>query len=298
MLAQLLARLAEQRLASERFEVVVVDDGSASPGSAPASSGLRLRLLSHPESRGPAAARNTGWRAAHGSLIAFTDDDCLPEPTWLDALLAAWGDDAAVVVQGRTEPVPAERHLMCPLSRTQVVGGPDMLFETCNVAYPRALLELVGGFDEWFKHACGEDVDLGWRAVKAGARLVFSEEALVHHPVHRLGLARLIRHTWRWSDAVRVLAKHPEIRRMMVARVFWKPTHPPLLAALAGGALAVRYRAPLLGAAAGVPYLRLRAGEHRSPRKLARWLPVHVAVDLCELATMLYGSVRHRTLML
>lgn len=300
-LAALLRSLAAQRLPRHELEVIVVDDGSQGGPPGPVE-GPPVRVLRHASPRGPAAARNTGWRAARAPAIAFTDDDCEAAPGWLAALVSVLGGDEATIVQGRTEPHPAERARLTPLSRTQTVAGPDSLFETCNIAYPRALLERVGGFDESFRHPCGEDVDLGWRARKAGAQVEFAPEALVYHAVHEPGVWAAARQTLRWTDAVRVVKAHPETRRRLVAGCFWKPTHPRLLAALAGALYAARTRRPAAAVAASLPYLahhrRAYAGARRPWAAAARRLPAHLAIDLCEVATMAAGSLRHRTLML
>jgi glycosyltransferase involved in cell wall biosynthesis len=297
-LRRLVDSLAEQSLDPSRFEVIVVDDasnGDPLPGVAP--EGIRLRLIRHPASRGPAAARNTGWRAAGAPLIAFTDDDCVASPRWLEAVLSGAGGNGEVILQGRTE--PADRAQVRPLSKTMEVNGPNGLFETCNVAYSRTLLERVGGFDEEFRHACGEDVDLASRAIAAGGQPAFSGDALVRHAVHQPGLRGTLRSTIYWTDAVRALKRNPETRAMLHQRVFWKATHPRLLLAAAGVVLAARTRRPWLAAIAAAPYLaHYRRVYGGSPLAAARRLPAHLAVDACEIGTMVAGSVRHRTLML
>ena len=88
------------------FEVVVVDD--ASPGDvadvvarhADGVAAVPIRYLRQPENRGPATARNRGWRATDAVIVAFTDDDCVPAPGWL-AALAREVDAGADLVQGR-----------------------------------------------------------------------------------------------------------------------------------------------------------------------------------------------------
>jgi cellulose synthase/poly-beta-1,6-N-acetylglucosamine synthase-like glycosyltransferase len=297
-LRRLVDSLAEQSVDPSRFEVIVVDDASAGePLQGAAPDGLRLRLIRHPSSLGPAAARNTGWRAAEGRLIAFTDDDCMAAPGWLEAMLAAAGPNGQAIVQGRTE--PTDRSQVGPLSKTMEVSGPNGLFETCNVAYPRALLERVGGFDEQFRRACGEDVDLASRAIAAGGRPAFAPDALVRHAVHQPGLRGTLRSTTQWTDAVRALKLNPEMRAMLHQRMFWKPTHPRLLLAAAGAIVAARRRRPSIALLAAAPYLAHYAREYRgAPLTAARWLPAHLAVDACEVGTMVAGSVRHRTLML
>jgi GT2 family glycosyltransferase len=285
-LAAALAALRAQTLPAEHFEVVVVDDGS----DPPARAGEGVRMLRHGRPRGPAAARNAGWRAARAPLVAFTDDDCVPSPGWLEALVAA-ADGDRVVVQGRVEPRPDQRRLLGPLSHTIEIGGPNRLFVTANVAYPRALLERVGGFDEWFQRACGEDVELGARAVKAGAEVRFAPDALVHHEVRPLRLSEHVRHTLKWGDSVRALSLHPELRGLLIAGVFWKPTHPRLLLA----ALGLATRRPLLALPYALHLRRLYGGDLGAA---ARAAPAHLAIDATEVATMVAASARHRTLML
>jgi len=289
----LLAALRAQTLGAGRFEVILVDDGSQPPAGAPPD-GLSLRVLRHDHARGPGAARNTGWRAARAPLVAFTDDDCTPAPEWLAALAEAAAGEAAVIVQGPVSPPPEQRDAVRPLSHTIEVRGPDRLLATCNVAYPRALLERLDGFDESFRRSA-EDVDLGARARRAGARTVFAAAAVVHHEVRQPSLPELLRHATKWTDSVKAVGAHPELRELLVAGVFWKPTHPRLLLALAGLAT----RRPLAALAAAFPYLlHLRRAYGGDARTAAAMLPTHLAVDLCELGTMVAGSVRHRTLML
>src|SRR5918999_1148194 len=120
---------------------------------------------------------------AGGTFIAFTDDDCVPTPGWLEALLAAAGERDDVVVQGRTLPNPAESDGLGAFARTMNITGATPHFETCNIMYPRALLERVDGFDEQFPAPAGEDSDLGIRARGAGGVQVYEPAALVHHAV-------------------------------------------------------------------------------------------------------------------
>lgn len=121
-LERLLRALAKQDLPAGDFEVVVVDDASpdgtgAVLAKAEASGTLPLRVLTQPVRRGPAAARNLAWRSTGAPVIAFTDDDCVPDPGWLRAGLAALDGRARVAV-GRTAPSPDQLHLAgAPFSR-------------------------------------------------------------------------------------------------------------------------------------------------------------------------------------
>ena len=205
-LAFALEALGRQTLAAERFEVVVVRSGSEGP-LAQAPAGVAARFLDHPGPAGAAAQRNRGWRATSAPLVAFIDDDSRPAPDWLETLLgAADGDER--IVQGRIEPDPGEAHLLFGLARSHRIAGPSPRFETGNIAYPRALLERLGGFDERITGAdWGEDTDLGLRAQAAGAEVVYAEDALVWHAVVTRSLRTALRDTRRHAALVAQLAR-------------------------------------------------------------------------------------------
>lgn len=309
-LPRLVDALAAQALDPGSFEVLIVDDGSSPPVAeavvAPLrAAGVEARLIRSESARGPAAARNRGWRAARASLVAFTDDDCRPQPGWLAALLARAAAEPRTVVQGLTVPDP-EDGTPGPFDRTQLVDGPALTFETCNIAYPIELLERVGGFDESFRWPCGEDVDLGWRVRAAGGASTFDYGALVHHAVLPTSTSSRLREAWHAVDNVRVLRTYPGLRCLLVHRIFWKDSHPPALAALllalaawAGGGGRRRLAlAALAPAAPALHHLRRYRANRWPSRRLAADVPRHLATDLVELAAMLRGSVRHRTLVL
>jgi GT2 family glycosyltransferase len=294
-LAALLAALESQTLGREEVEVVVVDDGSA----VPAPPHVRIdKLIRHERSLGPATARNAGWRAASAPLIAFTDDDCRPEPIWLEAGLAAHRATPGALVQGRTRPEPLEEERLAdPLARSIRVDRLGPFFETCNVFYPRALLEAVGGFDESIPTAGSEDTDLALRALEAGAGAAFAPGALVNHAVHDFGVAHAMRFSWRWRTLVRLVKRHPRLRAVFPWRGrIWRESHARLILALAGLALARRNPLFLLWIA---PYLGYRHGY--SPgglRRALRELPRTGPVDLSELAVLAAASARHRRMLL
>ena len=277
-------------LEGEDVELFVVDDGSqdATPELLAGVAHARLD-----PARGPAAARNVGWRATEAPLVAFIDDDCVAQPGWAGALAAAAGGDDRVLVVGRTEPDPRELDRLGAFSRTQSVQGAGPYFQTCNIAYPRALLERLGGFDEAFSHF-GEDTDLGHRALAAGAEPRFAPDAVVHHAVHDVGPVGLVRGSQRWADAVRLLQRHRALRETLWLGIFWKRPHAPLIAAIAA---ALTGRRLVLAAALAV-WAALHRGEHGSPAGLVAALPAHLAVDAAELVAMLRGSLEFRSLVL
>jgi histidinol-phosphate phosphatase family protein len=133
------------------------------------------------EARGPAAARNRGWRASQADWIAFLDDDVVPTPTWaadlVDDLAAC--DDSVGGTQGRiTVPLPADRR---PTDWERNVAGLETAqWATADLAYRRSVLDAVGGFDERFPRAYREDADLGLRVVGAGKHLTTGRRTVTH----------------------------------------------------------------------------------------------------------------------
>jgi glycosyltransferase involved in cell wall biosynthesis len=300
-LAAALEALRGQAIDAERFEIVIVDDGSsdATPdllSRLPAGGEPGIRAIRLPGD-GPAAARNAGWRAGRAQFVAFTDDDCEPTPTWLEAILRAAGESPGAIVQGSTRPIPRESQLLSrPFTRTRRIEAPSPWFATCNIAYPRALLERLDGFDELFPEALGEDTDLGWRALEAGARVEFAPGGVVHHAVEDLGAAGYMRHALRGADAVYAFRRHPGLRaRTLRFGVFRNPSLARLALAIAGVLLARRSR---VAALLVLPYARNLLGRALASDGGPLLVPYLLAYDLVQAYTSLRGSMKHRTLVL
>jgi glycosyltransferase involved in cell wall biosynthesis len=307
-LAALLDALRAQTLGSERFDVVIVDDASGDDtarvlAAAQERGDLALTVLRHATGRGPAAARNAGWRAAQAPVIAFTDDDCRPSPDWLQAGLAAMAATAngtrEAIVQGLTEPDPQEADRLGPFTRSLNVPALDHWYATANMFYSRATLERLGGFDETtFSRPGGEDTDLAWRAIGDGVPAAFSADARVWHAVHELGPLQRLRFATRWDETMAVFGRYPELRRRTLVRgLFWKESHYHLARTVAGLLLPGRLR--LIGAYFAYRYALLlwrRAHWHGDGKGGGPLLvPYYLAENVVELATALRGAVRYRT---
>jgi GT2 family glycosyltransferase len=294
-LDRLLAALVEQDL-DGGLEVVVYDD--ASPDGTPQvleayRDALRLTVLRGGTNRGPAVGRNAAWRAATAALVLFTDDDCQPSRGWAREHLSLSAPNTVTV--GRTVPDPAQPE--GPFSRT-LRAEDARYFQTANIAYPTALLEQLGGFDERYRRAAGEDTDLGLRATESGAAVVFAPDALVLHDVRPSEWWRALRETAKWVDVPLFAATHPaSAGNVLHTPLWWRESHPLALLALAG--LAAAGRQPL-ALAAVVPWVRLRTFEQIKARR-RHWplvLAGQLAIDLAEVAVLARGSVRHRHLLL
>jgi GT2 family glycosyltransferase len=302
-LADLVASLRGQTLAAARFEVIVVDDGSRD-GTAELlereRGGLTMRTIRRAENGGWALAREEGWRAAQAPIVAFTDDDCRPSPDWLAAGLDACVANPGSIVQGRTEPAWEEWHRLNrferPFTQTIEVDSPDPHFQTCNVFYPREVLERVGGFDtDAFARIPGEDADLAWRAIATGVPTAFAPDALVRHGFNRLGPLGKLRRAAGWD--LRVYAAHPGLRRAWFQRrVFWKGSHYLLVRALIAAALPRRL-APVR-AWLGLPYAVHLVERGRAEGGGPLLGPYFLVHDLIELAASVRSAVRYRVPML
>jgi GT2 family glycosyltransferase len=306
LLARLVAAVEAQQLDAP-YELVVVDDASSDGTWAELErlarqSPVPLTPLRLERNAGPATARNAGWRRARAPLIAFTDDDCVPQPGWLDALVAALAD--AELVQGATLPAPEQVGNHGPFSRTLEVRAENGYYQTCNMGYRRELLEALGGFDERFRHPAGEDTDLAWRARERGARTAFAADAVVHHDVRPSSFTVHLRDLWRWEGVVLTLRLHPQLRSHIHRRWWLRRSHPPAVLAVAGVVAAAGGRRPwvrLAALALLVPYVRYRATVaplRGGPRRRLAVIPLALASDLTEVGVMAIASARYRTLVL
>ena len=221
LLRRCLHALLVQSFDAEAFEIIVVDDGHdgqtrtlvealGAHTRAPA-----LRYVRPAQGRGPAVARNAGWRAAWAPLIAFTDDDTIPAPDWLRGGERALAEDGRVSAVGQAADASAStstsatadaeasvRPLVAVAGRVVVppLGGDARAlptdhelstrgleaaeFVTANAFARKSALEGVGGFDESFQHASRQDTDLHVRLLQAGGAIGRADDAVVLRPVY------------------------------------------------------------------------------------------------------------------
>ena len=303
----LLNALAEQTLPRERFEVVVAHD-STGPETEEllrahplAEAGTLRHLTLEPSPWSAARLRNAAWRATRAPVIAFTDDDCRPPPDWVERALEAAERHPGAIVQGKTEVDPHERvEGFGPHVHGQNITPPTPFAETCNIVYPRELLERLGGFAEDPPVSTGEDTDLALRARKeAHAEQHGVPEVLTYHTAESASLPRRLPTLWRWQDIPWLIKRHPEMREHFFVHLFWKRTHVWLPFA---GAAAVLSRRNPLWILLAVPWLVHAIPKHgNDPRGRYRELsevPGRFVYDATEMAALLRGSVKHRTLVL
>jgi glycosyltransferase involved in cell wall biosynthesis len=305
LLGRCLDALAAQTLAPEQFEVIVVDDASRECtrrqveawGGEPGRPAVRCRATSRPS--GPAAARNIGWRAARGEIVAFTDDDCVPEPTWLEAGLAALADGAAGAAGRIFMPLP----LRPTDYERDAAGLARSEFVTANCFCRRATLAAVGGFDERFRAAWREDSDLFFRLLDRGERIVAAPDAVVVHPVRPAAWGVSLRQQRKSQYNALLYRKHPGRYRTRVQG------RPPLgyyatvgAAALAAIGVATRRRGLALAGGAAWSGMTARfiarrlRGASRAPEHVAEMIATSIAIPPVAIFWRLVGAIRFRVL--
>jgi glycosyltransferase involved in cell wall biosynthesis len=185
LLLRCLNALSAQRFDPEGFEVIVVSDGP-DPVTANVLAGWsperlpRLRYMTTTEKKGPAAARNYGWLNAKGALIAFTDDDCIPDPNWLSAIYSRYREEKYFALSGKTVVPVSEWPTDYELN---TAGLQTADFITANCCCSKRALVAAGGFDEQFTMAWREDSDLEFKLIRANIPIYKVNEAVVTHPV-------------------------------------------------------------------------------------------------------------------
>lgn len=170
-----------QTLPSEKYEVVVTDDGSKTTAEEMIQAHYPwARWVAGPR-KGPAANRNNGARYAKGEWLAFTDDDCLPSLTWLSAFSLVLGSNV-YVYEGKTT---CKAGVSSPLEHSPVnlTGG---YLWSCNMLIQAGVFQELGGFDEAFPYPYMEDTDFRERLKSSGYTIFFAENATIDHPPTRL----------------------------------------------------------------------------------------------------------------
>jgi cellulose synthase/poly-beta-1,6-N-acetylglucosamine synthase-like glycosyltransferase len=210
-LGNCLDALERQTVPHEEYEIIVVNDGS-SDGTREAATGRDVVLISQPH-RGAAAARNAGAHRAQGEIILFIDADCVPEISWIEAMISPFADQDIVGVSGMVR-----THQKSLVSRFIQLEYDDRYrniakhryidhINTAAGAYRRETFLGSGGFLENLLGA--EDVELSFRLASRGHKMVSAPEAIVYHqhPESILEYARKKYHYSYWR--MMVYRRHP-----------------------------------------------------------------------------------------
>jgi len=213
LLKRCVKALLLQKFPKDQFEIIVVSDGpDADTGRIfdewagydhPA-----IRFMPMDEKKGPAAARNYGWLNARGHIIAFTDDDCIPDSHWLDAIVRNCNPDENIALTGKVI-VPVSKRPTDYELNTANLQTAD--FITANCACTKKALVQAGGFDEQFSMAWREDSELEFKFINNDIPIKRIETAIVTHPVRKCPWGVSIKEQKKTMFDALLYKKHPQL---------------------------------------------------------------------------------------
>lgn len=301
-----LTALAAQEFDPDGYEIVVADDAASEATRRQVAawadfSDVAIRYVVSVAAHGPAAARNAGWRSAKGRTIAFTDDDCIPDPRWLAEGVVAI-ESGAEAVSGRViVPLPKR-----PTDYERDAAGLQSAeFVTANCLVRRDALEAIGGFDERYAAAWREDSDLQFSLLERGFRIVRAPGAVVVHPVRPAPWGVSLRQQRKSLFNALLYKKFPERYRLGIQAA------PPwgyyatvgaiatALASLALGRPTVAMGTAVVWAALTAHFCarRLR-GASTAPRHVLEMIVTSALIPPLSVFWRLYGALKFRVLFL
>lgn len=307
LLMECLKSLAKQKFERDDFEVIVVSDGPDHLTKQLVVSWKHTGLLDIEyvplaTKRGPAAARNMGWKLSAGTLVAFTDDDCLPDPLWLQTIWEAYQQEELVAYSGRViVPVP-EKPTDYEWNTAQLERA---RFITANCICSWKALEMIQGFDERFELAWREDSDLEFRLLEQQIPIQHLHDAIVVHPVREASWGVSLREQRKSMFNALLYKKFPRLYRSYIKQhpiwsyyvmiICWLV----LLAALLSNAAVVALTAAAIWALllAGFIWRRLQHTSHAWPHVMEIVI-TSMLIPFLSVYWNLYGAVRYRVLFL
>jgi cellulose synthase/poly-beta-1,6-N-acetylglucosamine synthase-like glycosyltransferase len=305
LLDRCLTALVKQDFDPRNYEIIIADDAASSEthcqvvqwANAHRCRGIDIRYVTPCRGKGPAAARNAGWRAARGTIVAFTDDDCIPQQCWLRNGVSAFGP-CDVALAGRVVVPPIERPTDYE-KNASLLANAD--FVTASCFFRREILEQLGGFDPRFEAAWREDSDLIFRLVERGYRIGNASDAVVVHPVRPASWGVSLRQQRKSCYNALLYRKHPALYRERIQ------ASPPWHYYRTVGALLAATVATLTGrrrVAGGATLLwvilsgrfclaRLRGTSH-SPKHIAEMIVTSALIPPLAIFWRIRGAIRFR----
>jgi glycosyltransferase involved in cell wall biosynthesis len=217
LLRRCLHSLQEQNFAEKNHEVIIASDGPDEETKKTVAefsvTDKRFVYLQMPKKKGPATARNFGWQHAKGILIAFTDDDTLPDKNWLNNIWMAYQGEKEIAYTGKIK-VPVSNS---PTDYEKNTAGLESAeFATANCCCTKAALEKTGGFDERFSMAWREDSDLEFKLMLHQIPIVYLPAAIVIHPVRKVEWGVSIKEQKKGMFNALLYKKYPQLYRKKI----------------------------------------------------------------------------------
>lgn len=188
LLKKCMISLANQTYPKDRFEVIIVDDGSTDGTEKIITNYINILKVKYlkEKNQGPAIARNRGSTVAKGEIIGFLDDDVVVNKHWIENVIKYFEQHDIGGVEGKVlayknDPITPFTHVVENLSGSRYL--------TCNIFYRKRIFEEVGGFDEKFTHPSiphiREDTDIALSVLGKGYKILFAPDVIAYHPTFR-----------------------------------------------------------------------------------------------------------------
>lgn len=264
------------------YEIIIVDDGSTdgTDGLMKTVPSKKLHYIKQANS-GPASARNTGLKRAHGRIIAFTDGDCMPERDWISEMVRSFGRGVDAV-EGRIE----TRGKVYPDSHF-IKNHNGGMFLTSNIAYLRSKIRQ---FDRRYRYPNREDSDIAFDVLSKGGRIVFSSNVIVRHVLLKSSLKSMLKRKLYFESDALLFKKYPILYKQRIRFPFEKFTPFYIIFALAGFSNPLLWLALPVIALAEIVYRKYSFGL----ASFVKFLVAQALGSFVNLYAIAIGCIRYR----
>lgn len=304
LLVKCIEALNRQTFLKNDYEIIVVSDGMDEVTDQAIKSNPdfeRVKYFFTPEKKGPAAARNMGWLEAKGTLIAFTDDDCIPDTNWLQAIWQEYKGEELIAFTGKMV-VPVSES---PTDYERNIANLEVAeFVTANCVCTKLALICTGGFDERFRMAWREDSDLHFKLLEQNIP-IRSIPAVVVHPVRKAPWGVSLKEQKKGIFNALLYKKYPDLYRL---RIKPKPSWNYYITVLlfAGLIIGLLLHSTILTIVCTVGWLILTlnftfkrlANTSRSPVHVLEMLFTSMLIPFFSIYWQFYGDLKFRALLL
>jgi glycosyltransferase involved in cell wall biosynthesis len=304
LLRNCLIALTNQSIEKSVYEVLVVSDGYDTATEEAVNTLAKqfpfIQYLHLPQKKGPAAARNWGWKEAQAPLVAFTDDDTLPDVHWLSAYCEAYRNETFMALTG---PVKVPISSLPTDYEKNTAGLETAEFVTANCCCTKAALEAVRGFDERFSMAWREDSDLHFKLMMHQIPIKKVSQALVVHPVRQAPWGVSIKEQKKGFFNALLYKKYPQLYRqriqpspmwdyyiivccllLVVIGIYQDNAKLSIVAALGWSLLTIRF------------IIKRLAFTRHSASHIGEMIVTSIAIPFLSVYWQLYGAVKYRVL--
>jgi glycosyltransferase involved in cell wall biosynthesis len=276
-----------------KYEVIIVDNNSKDK-TVDIAKRYPVKLFYEKGKQTPYAARNRGIEHSNGEIVAFTDADCIVDKEWVREGIRFFKGNKIGMMQGSTISYQKEKIKSKIFKYGSDLREEDWHYGTCNMFYRKDILKEVGGFDDGF--FSGGDTDLAWRIKEKGYQSLFSPSAIVYHQSidSYVGILKKLK---RGHDLPRLIKRHPRLREKLFLKIFMDKDEAFFLVFLVS--IFISLFGHVEGLILTLPYIFINTTTLKKRLFLnIAIFPLIVLKDFYYIIILLYGSVKHKCIVL